>query len=105
MGACKPRHLSDQLTALFGGDKPCCLHRIHQQLQLGKLQVAGADEEFVLPAAVAYHIKAAVLQLGSILCHRLAGRGDTQGGEICYDIRRGGRMLFIRVIPQIFEDI
>lgn len=105
MGAYKSRHLSDQLTALFGGDKPCCLHRIHQQLQLGKLQVAGADEEFVLPATVADHIKAAVLQLGSVLCHRLAGSGDAKGSEICYDIRRGGGMLLIGVIPQVFEDI
>ena len=31
MGVYKSRHLSDQLTALFGGDKPCCLHRVHQQ--------------------------------------------------------------------------
>ena len=63
------------------------------------------DEVFVLAATVADHIKAAVLQLGSVLCHRLAGSGDAQGSEICYDIRRGGGMLLIGVIPQIFEDI
>ena len=67
--------------------------------------MAGADEEFVLPAAVAYHIKAAVLQFGSVLRHSFTRGGNPDGGKVLDDIRRGGGMLLIRVIPQIFEDI
>ena len=67
--------------------------------------MAGADEEFVLPATVAYHIKATVLQLGSVLRHSFPRGGNPDGGKVLDDIRRSGRMLLIRVIPQVFEDI
>ena len=63
--------------------------------------MAGADEEFVLPATVAYHIKATVLQLGSVLRHSFPRGGNPDGGKVLDDIRRSGRMLLIRVIPQV----
>ena len=67
--------------------------------------MTGADEIFVLPAAVAHHIKAAVLPLGGVLRYGFSRCGNADGGEILEDIRRSCRMFLIGMILQILEDI
>ena len=46
-----------------------------------------------------------VLQLRRILRHRLPRGGDSDGSEVFDDLLRSRRMLLVRVLPQVLEDV
>ena len=102
-GSNKGRQPFDQLLAFSRRDEPRRLHRVDEELDLRGFKVPGCHMVEVLHSAFFDDIHAELHKLFNVVAERARVGGDAVFLQMGGDIRNGGRVYFIRGLPEVFE--